>query len=913
MEPQRSSIDEPTSDRPTSAESTSERDPVLAEAHAREAAKRSGRLRIFFGYAAGVGKTYAMLEAARQAIRDGRDVVVGYVEPHARPDTQSLATGLPVVPVKEIEYRGVTLRELDVDAALARRPEVLLVDELAHSNAPSSRHDKRWQDVHELLEAGINVWTTLNVQHIESLNDVIGQITGISVRETIPDAVFDSADAIELVDITPDELQERLRAGKVYLPAQAQEAMRRFFQHGNLAALREMSLRQAARRVHTDVETARQGRASARPWATAERLLVCVGPSPTTARVIRTAKRMAAAFDSPWLAVSVDVTGQPASDAVKHQIAHHFRLAERLGAETVTLVGESVTSAVLDFARSRNVTKILVGKTSQPRWRRLLFGAVVDELLERSGEIDVYVIQGAEEEEPRVTRRPSAARGGLSGHVQSALAIVGAGLLALGLRHVHVADSEANTVMLFLAAVAWSAVRHGRGPAIVASALAVLVFDFFFVPPRFTFAVADAQYVVTFAVMLAIGLVISTLAARLRAQIESSRARERRTAALYELGKQLSSLYGELFLARATGANLADLTGGEAAVYLLKQDGAVEVAYGEKSLIATHSVSSLVAQWVVDHDQIAGAGTNTLPNAVALFLPVTGSQRTHGAIAVRATDVERLLDPDLRRLLESCASQLALALERDRLAIAAADARVKIEAEQVRSSLLSSVSHDLKTPLAAIAGATGSLLESNSYSVETRRELLETISSEAARLTRLLENILQMSKLDAGAAAPNRQWHVVEELVGSALQRTRRELAARSVSVRLPVDLPLVFIDGLLIEQVFVNLLENAARHTPVDSSIEIAAAIDGRWLRISVTDDGPGLPAGAEQRVFEKFFRASPHADAGRGSGLGLAICHAIVAAHGGQITAANRPSRGAEFIVRLPLSQGAPRVAVE
>ncbi|MGE3317415.1 MAG: DUF4118 domain-containing protein [Planctomycetaceae bacterium] len=888
-------------------------DELLAQVKAEEAEARRGTLKVFFGYAAGVGKTYSMLENAQRAKAEGREVVVGYIEPHGRPETEALLAGLESLPVREYEYRGVTLRDFDVDAALARRPDLILVDELAHTNAAGCRHEKRWQDVEELLDAGINVWTTLNVQHIESLNDVIGQITGITVRETVPDRVFDLAADLELVDITPEELLLRLKAGKVYVPEQAQRAIQSFFQKSNLSALRELSLRQAARRIHTDVESARRERAAIRPWATAERLLVCVGPSPTTARVIRTARRMAAALDAPWLAVSVDLTGEPTSNPGKQQISQNFRLAERLGAETVTLAGQNVTDTILDYARSRNVTKILIGKTNRPRWRRLLFGTVVDEVLESSGDIDVYVIHGEEEKAER-SPAPAKSSAGSKRPYISALGLVGlTGCLAYGLQFLHFADAEANTVMLFLAAVAWTAARSGRGPAVFASILAVLVFDFFFVPPFHTFAVTDTQYVVTFAVMLAIGIVISTLTSRLRAQIESTRHRERRTSALYELGKQLSSLYGNVFLVGAAGGKIAEMLGGEVAIYLRQQENAPELAFGHDSTIAKHAVSLPVAQWVIEHDQIAGAGTNTLPNAVALFFPLTGSQGTHGAIAVRVADASRLLDPEFRRVLDACGNQLALALERDQLAIEAANARIQAEAEQVRSSLLSSVSHDLKTPLAAIAGASSSLLEAASIDEVTRRQLLETVADEAARLNRLLENILQMSKLDAGAATPNRQWHVLEELIGSALHRTRRELAQHEVAVHLPNDLPLLYVDGILMEQVFVNLFENAARYTPEGTEVTVRAAVDGKHLRLAVSDNGPGLPAGAEERIFDKFYRATPTADGGRGSGLGLAICRAIVKSHGGTIAAANRPGGGAEFVIRLPLPKDAPQVVVE
>jgi two-component system sensor histidine kinase KdpD len=888
-------------------------DELLARVKADESQARRGLLKISFGYAAGVGKTYSMLENARNASAGGMEVVVGYGEPHARLETLALASCLETLPPKESEHRGIRLREFDVDAALKRRPDLLLVDELAHTNAEGSRHLKRWQDVDELLAAGINVWTTLNVQHIESLNDVVGQVTGVVVRKTIPDDVFEAADELELVDLPPDDLLARLRAGKVYVPEQAHRAIQSFFQKSNLSALRELSFRQAARRVHSDVESARRQRADLQPWATAERLMVCVGPSPTTARVIRTARRMATALDAPWLAVSVDVAEKDPSPAVQAQVAEHFRLAERLGAETATVSGQEVASTLLDFARARNVTKILIGKTSQARRKRLILGTVVDEVLENSGNIDVYVIHGEKDKAlapsafapPR--RTPWIAYGG------SVAIIAATGLIAGVLRQMSLADAEANTVMLFVSAVALVAFRLGRGPAIVASVLKVLVFDFFFVPPSLTLAVADAQYIVTFGVMLAIGLLISTLASRLRAQVERTRLRERRTSAQYQLGKQLSSLYGGVFLVSAAAKRIAEMTGGEVAVYLHDPAGPPRLAFGHETSIGAHAVSLPAAAWVMEHDQVAGASTNTLPNAPGVFFPISASQAVLGALGVRVDEANFLLEPDQRRLLEACASQLALALERDQLAIDAAEARIEAEAEQVRSTLLSSVSHDLKTPLAVIAGATSSLLESESLPPETRRQPLETVSEKAARLNRLLDNILQMSQIDAGAVTPNRQWHVLEEIVGSALHRTRKDLANRPVNVRLPDDLPLVWVDGLLVEQLLVNLLENASRYTPPGKPVHVAASIDGEWLRLAVSDEGPGLPPGAEHRIFEKFFRGLLVADGGRGTGLGLAICRAIAKSHGGEISASNRPAGGAEFVIRLPLVKDAPRIVVE
>lgn len=886
-------------------------DNLLAQLKSESAECSSGQLKIYFGYAAGVGKTYAMLENAHRALATGKDVVIGYIEPHARPATQKLAERIETVPVRQLDYRGVTLSEFDVDAAIARHPEILLVDELAHTNAEGSRHSKRWQDVQELLEAGIDVWTTLNVQHIESLNDIVGQVTGIVVRETIPDQVFESADEIELVDLPPDDLLERLATGQVYMPEQAKRAVQSFFKRANLSALREMSLRQVASRVHTEVESARLHQTVSQPWATAERLLVCVGPSPTTARVIRTAKRMATAFDAQWMAVSVDLPGISPNSSAASRIAQHFRLAERLGAETLTLAGDSVVSTILDYARKRNITKILIGKTNVSICKRLVSKSVVDQLIDASGEIDIYVIQGKTEKADSHQGIPKRRSIDWRGHITAALMTASVGLLSYMLGFLRIADAEANRVMLFLAGVVFVAFRSGAGPAITASVLSVLVFDFFFVPPFLTFAVSDAQYVVTFAVMLAIGLLVSTLASRLKVQIENSRRREHRNNSLYELGKELSSLYGEVFLVSSAAHRLSELLSAEVVVYLRDSKSQTYPVNATDSSLVAHPVSLPAAEWAIEHSQISGSGTNTLPNACALFVPLQGSQSCLGALAVKPSDsAARLLQPDMRRILESGANQLALALERDRLAIEASESRLQAESEQLRSTLLSSVSHDLKTPLASIAGASSTLLESETLSTETRRDLLVSISSETQRLNRVLENILQMSRLDAGASNPNLQWHVLEDVVGSALTRMTKELQSFPVTVKLPPNLPLIFVDDVLLEQVFINLLENATKYAPAGTAITITATIEKDGMQIRVRDRGPGIPTGLEEKIFDKFHRANSTPDAGQGNGLGLAICRAIVKLHGGSISAANPQGGGAEFMIHLPLKQPPPRI---
>lgn len=875
-------------------------DALLARVRSAEAHERRGKLRIFLGYAAGVGKTFAMLQAAHQANRDGIDVVVGYVEPHGRHETEALLDGLEQLPHQRLPHRGVTLREFDLDAALKRKPQLILVDELAHTNAEGSRHLKRWQDVDELLAAGIDVYTTLNVQHIESLNDVIAEITGVVVRETLPDAVLEQADSFELIDLTPEALIDRLREGKVYVPQQAERALQHFFQPQNLTALRELSLRQAANRLRRDVNAARDSLRRTQPWATNERLLVCVSPSPTTARLIRSAKRMATAFGAEWMAVAVETAGTASDDVSQARIAHHLRMAEQLGASTHILSGTRVAKTVLEFASARNVTKIVIGKTAQPWWKRWTTGTVVDYLLERSGPIDVYVIQGEASNDaisrPVTTSKPIAWR-----RYWSATGIVAICAAAASLGHwLH--SSEANVVMLLLLGVAWTAYRYGRGPGVYAAVVNVLLFDFVFVPPSLTFAVSDVQYVITFAVMLIIGLTISALTTRLSDQLAVARRQEYRTSSLFQLTKQLSEVQGTDFLASIAGQRVSEIFDRETIIYTL-EDSKLHLRAGAATTIAAHPQSTVVAQWVAEHGQVAGAGTDTLPSVPVMFFPLVGSQHTVGAIGVGGGVHQRLLDPEQRRLLTTCASLIALAIERDWSLVEAQEAQLRAKTELMRSSLLSSVSHDLRTPLAVIAGAASDLQRDEQHDKPLRHELLGLVLEESHRLNRLVENLLNMTKLESGTIVPNRQWHVLEEVVGTATRRTQRELQGRHLDISLPAELPLVYFDDLLVEQVLINLFENACRYTPAESHIELTAEQIGDKMHICVSDHGPGIPADLEQRIFDKFVRGdSTIADGSRGAGLGLAICRAIVEAHQGTITARNRPAGGAVFHIVLP-----------
>lgn len=888
-------------------------DQLLARVQQHEQRAKRGKLRVFFGYAAGVGKTYTMLEAAQRERASGGEVVIGYVEPHGRAETEALLTGLDRLPVRSVPYRGVTLHEFDLDAALARRPRLLLVDELAHTNAEGSRHAKRWQDVMELLDAGIDVWTTLNVQHIESLNDVISQITGIVVRETLPDAVLEQADEIELVDLTPEELLERFKSGKVYVLRQIDLALQGFFQRGNLVALRELSLRQAATCLQRDVEEARHERSAAAPWLTAERLLVCVGPSPSSAKVLRSTKRLAASLGAEWLAVAVNTGSEGVGgDLTSEQSGQNLRLAETLGAETHILVGSNVADTLLDFARERNVSKIVVGKTAQSWWRRRLFGTVVDQLLKSAGEMDVYVVSG-EIEAPLVSvirrRNPQPTRRDflLAGATVGACTVMG--WIAHGL-----SLAEANIVMIFLAGVALIATRLGRGPAIAAAVVSVLVFDFCFVPPYFTFAVGDTEYVITFAVMLGIGLLISSLASRQRSQLQASQRQERRTSQLFRMTRQLSELSGTEFLIRTAGRQLIEIFGGEAVVFVRESERPVVLRFGEDTSIAREPVNRDVAQWVADNGKPAGAGTDTLPNATALFVPMLGSQRTVGSIGVRPQEGDRFFDPEQVRLLETCASLIALSMERDASVLEAHQAHLDAETEKLRSSLLSAVSHDIRTPLAGIAGASSTLAAAyDSLDAGTRSELVTTINEESERLSRLVDNLLQMTRLSSGKVTIDRQWHPIDEVIGSTLTRMERQLGDRRIETDSAPNLSMVFVDAILLEQLLVNLVDNAVRYSPADSPIEVSARRLDDSFEIEVADRGRGFAPGDEHRVFDLFYRGSSVKSDRWGTGIGLAICRAIAEAHGGTIKVCNRDGGGAMVTITLPHTASPPAVSLE
>jgi len=873
--------------------------------------QQRGRLKVFFGASAGVGKTFAMLVEAHERRRSGADVIVGVVETHGRSETASLLEGLETLPQRAIEYKGTTLREFDLDAALARRPALILVDELAHTNAPGSRHAKRWLDIDELLQAGIEVYTTLNVQHVESVYDVVAQITGISMRELVPDDVLEKADEIELVDLPPDDLLQRLKEGKVYLPEQATRARDHFFKKGNLIALRELALRLTAERVDAQMESYRRAHAIDRTWSVGGRIMVCIGEPESGLKLIRAARRLASRFDAEWLAVHVERPGEiRPSDRERAHIVDLLGYAEELGAETAMLSGISVADELLAYARQRNVSRILVGKPTRSRWMEMLLGSLVRTLVRGSGEIDVFVMSGEAAEPPPAPAAPARPPIRWRDYLSGLLAVMVTTGVAAALQRWF---APANLMMIYLLGVMWVAVNVGRGPAIVASILSVAAFDFFFVPPALTFAVSDTQYAVSFVVMLAVALVISTMASRLRQQTEAARRREQRTAALFSLSQDLAAITDRKLLLEAANRRIEDVFEMRAVILLPDDNGRVAVPPDERQVITPDEHDRGVAQWAFDHEQPAGAGTPTLPASKGLYLPLVGARGPVGILGVLPSPRRTALAADQTRLLETFGNQIALALERSRLASEAERARVQLESERLRDTLLSSVSHDLRTPLAVITGAGTSLLTGGSGLTEdTRRELLESIVQESQRLNRLVGNLLEMTRLQSGAVRLHQDWHPIEEVIGASLNRIEDRLRGRDLSIALAHDIPLVLMDGVLMEQVFYNLVDNALKYTPAGSPLEIRAHQDGDAVIVEVADHGPGLPEHQEDTVFSKFHRVKRPGDPG-GVGLGLAICRGIVEAHGGTITAANRAGGGAVFTLRLPLGGEPPRIEKE
>ncbi len=876
-------------------------DALLAAIQKRDDKAQRGKLKIFLGMAAGVGKTYAMLESAHVQQQSGVDVVIGYVQFHGRADTEALLEGLTIVPYQKIEYQGRVLEEMDLDALLVRAPQLALVDELAHTNVPGARHPKRYQDVLELLDAGIDVYTTVNVQHFESRADSVRQITGITVTETIPDSLLDAAE-VELIDLSPDELRKRLAEGKVYTPDRAELAARNFFREGNLTALREMSLRLTAEHVDHDLQDYRALKQITGTWKSTERLMVAVSPSPLSERLVRWTRRMAHNLEASWLGVYVDAL-HPLSPTAQAQLVHNLALIRELGGEVVTVSGTDVIEALMRVAHQRNVTQIVVGKPLRGAFQEFLSGgSLVNRLVRLSGTIDVYVVTGETVDmaaprplllSPQFHSRPS--------HYLIALGTVALTLLAcLALSPLI---SYQAVALLLLLTVLLIGFFVGRGPVLLSAALTALLWDFLFIPPLFTFAITKLEDALLFSLYFIVALITGTLTARTREQERRVRLREERTAALYEFTRQMvNALTLDDVLERAVKRIGQDFDA-ELAVVLRQPSGSLSRTQDSVSSFTLDAKEWAVADWAFSNAKKAGLFTETLPSAAAQYFPLTTPGGVVGVVGLRMRKPERLSLPQ-EALLETLISQTALAVERALLDKMTERTAILEESGRLYGTLLNSISHELRTPLSTIIGATSVLLdESISHSPQARQALGGDIQDATARLNRLVDNLLDMTRLESGRLSLNLEWCDVADLVNASLKRVEHQLADHEVILDVPAGLPLIRIDFVLMEQALVNLLHNAAIYTPPGTRVRVMSQVDNTDLLIIVADRGPGLPPEDLGRVFEKFYRA-PGAAPG-GTGLGLSIVNGLVEAHGGTVTAENRPTRGgARFIIRLPLA---------
>ncbi len=876
-----------------------------------------GRLKIFLGAAPGVGKTYEMLlSAGRSRQAEGADVVGGIVETHGRPETEALLQGLDIIPRKEVEYKGRILGEMDLDALLARRPALALVDELAHTNAPGSRHPKRYLDVEELLAAGIDVYTTLNIQHVESLNDVVAQITGIRVRETVPDSILDKADDIEVIDLAPSELMQRLREGKVYLPKQAERALKNYFSPGNLTALRELALRRTAQRVDEQLLTHMKAHAIEGPWPAGERVLVCISEDPRSAGLVRYTKRVADRLRAPWTALYVEtLRSQDLSVAERDRIADTLRLAERLGGIAATLPGRGrMADDVMDFARANNITQIVLGKSGRTRWFELLNGSVVHDLVRRSGNISVHVIAGEalkEESIPRKTvkTRPPSEGVNISGYF-AAMGVTAASVVAAELLQPYFGGE--TVPLIFMMAVLGVAYLFRLGPSIFAAFACMLCYNYFFIPPIYSFTIADPINVAALFFFLFTALIVSNLTARVRRQADLARNRAAITTALYGFSNNLASNATLDDLLSTSASQIAASLGADVVILLPEANGQLKLASDFPPAGRIEDADLGAAQWCFEHGRSAGRGSDTLPGARRLFLPLRTGRGVIGAVGLgRGSAAGILLTPDERRLLDALMDQAAVAIERIRLAKEMDDARVAAESERLRGALLTSLSHDLRTPLASILGAASSLREYDErLDAKARAEMIKTIEEEAARMARFVGNLLDMTRLEAGAIELKREPADVSELIGTAMRRTEGQLKGFTVKLDIEPNLPLLELDELLMEQVLVNLLDNAAKYAAPPSTITIRARKNDGTILLQVIDEGPGIPEDQLPLIFEKFHRVKNRDHQRAGTGLGLAICRGFVQAMGGTITGANRMDRaGAVFTIEMPAG-AAPEV---
>ncbi|MFN3522587.1 MAG: ATP-binding protein [Phenylobacterium sp.] len=865
-----------------------------------------GRLKVFLGMSPGVGKTYEMLRAARRRKAEGGDVVVGVVETHGRKETQALLRGLEVMPRKPMEHRGHTLLEFDIDAALERRPELLLVDEYAHSNAPGSRHPKRWQDVEELLKAGVNVWTTLNIQHLESLVDVVWKITGVRQRETVPDLALSRADEIELIDITPEELRERMAEGKVYLGETARLAADRFFKVENLTALRELALRRAAQAVDDQLIGAMKRAGVQGPWAAGERILVLAGSDAMVSSLVRAGRRLSdMMMDAPWTVAHVERPNAPApSAAAAQKLRDALKLAEQLGGSAVSLTGDDLVASVTDYARRNNVTQIVVGRAAGRRrnpFRRDLIRALLDE----AGGAALHIV--TESADPHVAEpRPRRALRDLSwgGHLAALMLVAMAFGVAFALdRYVE----SVNLAMVFMLSVLVSGLAFGLWPAVTAAAAAAFVYNFFFLAPRLTVWIGHPADVLTFAVFFAVAMTTGWLTGRVRDQARAVSRRASAIAAVLAATRRLSSAATAVDAALALAEQLAAATGGRAVVLTPTEDD-LAVAAASPALEALSPGDMAAARWAWERGEAAGAGTGTMPNAGWTFRPLQGVKARAGVAGVEPAAVAT---EEGERFVAAMLDQGAVALERAEFAAAAADTEALRRTDRLRSALLNSVSHDLRTPLATVLGSATTLIDyGKTLSAKVRDDLLLSIREEAERLNRYVGDLLDMTRLEGGALITRRDWIDVRDVLRAAVDRVMRRLEARRVTWDFPDKVTLVVADPSLLEQALVNILENAIAYSPDGAAIELAAYEDRNNVVISVEDEGRGIPTAELERVFEKFRRMEEATDRGKGAGLGLAIAKGFVEAMGGRIAAASpiHDGRGTRILISLPKERPTP-----
>ncbi|WZL72015.1 sensor histidine kinase KdpD [Clostridiaceae bacterium 35-E11] len=889
---------------------------LLAKISSENNLKNKGALKIFFGYSAGVGKTYSMLDAAQVLKKSDVDVVVGYIEPHTRPETLALLEGLEILEPKNVYYRGIYLKEFDLDAALKRKPEVILVDELAHTNVAGTRHNKRWQDIYELLDAGIDVYTTVNVQHIESLNDVVASITNVFVKETIPDKVFDEATHVELIDIEPEDLLKRFDEGKIYKRDQVKRAQNNFFQKENLVALREIALRRTADRVNKEVEITRLSKSKIKIVPTKERLLVCISPSPASARVIRTAARMADSFQAKWIATYVQTSSnENMNKKNQDQLKKNMALAEKLGAEIVTLHGENIVDQLINYANLRNVTKVVIGRNQKKQnWiSRILKKDIVDSLIELTSYIDIHVIPGNPHDYASGktdTSKNTSLKHKLRFSYYDLLKIMSILALTTALAFIFyvTGSAEANIIMVYIIGVLiMSLVTDGYVIGMIGSISSVLSFNFFFTEPRFTFMVYDTSYLITFPIMLIVTLITSTLTSKIQQQVVTSLQREAHTQMLYDISRNFLNISGRENIAIQGIEYLTSTLKKDVIIYLFDSENKslrpILNSKNDQTQALLDKDEQAVVDWVFRSGQIAGAGTDTLPGSIAYYIPLKTYQNTIGVVGIESKD--SILNFDQRNLLNTVVVQMAIALEREVLREEQEKIKIEFEREKLRSNLLRAISHDLRSPLAGIAGASTTILENEgTLDKNTVHELLNGIYEDSEWLTRLVENLLSMTKIDEGKLQLKKVPEAVEEVISEALHHIRKRSRNHTIKVRIPDSLLIVPMDGKLIEQVLINLIDNAIKYTPHGTTIEVKASSNKKFVYMEVSDNGEGLPPDSIDHIFDRFFvPENKLVDSRRGVGLGLAICKSIVEAHGGKIEAQNKRNGGAMFRFSLPL----------